>query len=153
MSDVTPEMVQQHLAQANEGSVVDTIPNATGRFGYDPTNPIPVHLPEGEYMYLVSLECPCRRPFMFHRVGSMDPGPDGHLIDKFELICRRHTCHLILYLDMYHPGPSTLLPEGLRRTVPKGQGVLTRVEPFPDGLQEAIAIALRKQRAKQIRTS
>lgn len=90
---------------------------------------------------------------MFHRVGSMDPGPDGHMIDQFELICRRHTCHLILYLDMYHPGPSTLLPDGLRRTVPKGQGVLTRVEPFPDGLQEAIAIALRKQRAKQIRTS
>ena len=155
LDDIHPtmEQVQAYLAQADVGERVDTIPGASGRFGYDPTNPIPVHHPEGEYDYLISLQSPCYRPFRFHRPGSLEPGPDGHHIDQIDLICRRGCCQITLYMDMYHPGPSALLPEGLRRGAPKGQGVLSYVEDFPARLPEAIAIAIQSARRRQIRSA
>jgi hypothetical protein len=148
----TPTIPRDHLAKTDATAQITLLPTVRGRFGYDPTNPIPVQGSEGAYLYLVALECSCHRPFMFHCI-SMDTGGDGMRVDCFELICRRQTCHILLYMGVDHPITSACLPEGLNRAAPKGQGVLTRVEPFPKGLPEAIARAFRAQRDQQTRTS
>ena len=120
------------------GSQVDTVPNAAGRFGYDQTNPIPVHKQHGELEYLAALRCECGGPFVFHRVGSFGHGPDGHIVDGYDLVCgtRRHRTQL--FMDMYHAGPSSLLPEGLTKGPPEGIGVPFMVRSFPDGLAEVM---------------
>ncbi len=120
------------------GPQVDTVPNASGRFGYDKSNPIPVHWPQGELDYLAGLQCECGVSFLFHRMGSFDQGPDGHLIDGYELICRNRKHRFKLFMDMYHAGPSSLLPEGLTKGPQEGVGVPVRVKDFPDGLPAAI---------------
>jgi hypothetical protein len=127
-------------------SQCDTLPNASGRFGYDPTNPIPVCLQKGELDYLACLRCECGEPFMFHRAGSCGAGPDGHTLDKYELICRSRRHHITLYMDMYHAGSSSLVPEGLTIGSPKGIGLPFGVEGFPDGLPQAIEAASKRRK-------
>ena len=124
----------------------DTIPEASGRFGYDKTNPVPVCLQEGEIDYLARLRCRCGEPFMFHRKGSFGRGPDGHTVDGYELVCRDRQHHITLYMDMYHAGPSLLVPEGLSTGTPEGIGLPFKVEDFPDGLPQAISAALSSKR-------
>ena len=116
-----------YFMTAEKSPQVEMVVGASGRFGYDPTNPIAVNGPQGQIDYLTCLECRCHHRFLFHRCGSMDPGPDGHIIDRFELVCTRQTCHIKLYMDMYHVAPTTLVPEGLGITKPRGKGVLSRV--------------------------
>ena len=103
------------LASA-KGPKVETVANAHGRFGYSKTNPVPVKDPKGEIDYLARLRCDCGEPFAFRRVGSFGKGPDSHFIDGYEMVCRAGRHNLVLYMDMYHSGPSDLVPEGLTRT-------------------------------------
>jgi hypothetical protein len=118
------------------GPQVDTIPQASGRFGYDRSNPVPVCGPPGELDYLARLRCEGGEPFLFHRLGSYDPGPDGHIVDGYELVCRKGQHRITLYLDMYHAGSSSLVPEGLSKGSRRGFGHGARVESFPEGLWE-----------------
>ena len=120
------------------GPQVDTVPNAAGRFGYDKTNPIPVHKQHGELGYLAGLRCECGEPFVFHRVGSFGRGPDGHTVDGYDLVCKTRGHRIKLFMDMYHAGPSSLVPEGLTKGPPEGTGVPFMVRDFPDGLAEAM---------------
>jgi len=46
---------------------------------------------------------------------SYGPGPDGHVVDGFELVCKTKKHQITLYVDMYHSGPSPLVPEKLRK--------------------------------------
>ena len=124
----------------------DTVPNASGRFGYDKTNPIPVCLQKGELDYLARLRCQCGEPFMFHRTGSFGSGPDGHTVDGYELACRSRRHRITLYMDMYHAGPSPLVPEGLTTGSPEGVGLPFAVEGFPDELPQAIRAATKRRR-------
>jgi hypothetical protein len=128
------------------GPQVDTVPNATGRFGYDHSNPIPVRQQDGELGYLETLQCACGEPFAFHRVGSFGSGPDEHIVDGYELICRNRTHRIMLYMDMYHAGPSSLLPEGLSRGTQRSFGLPFHVENFPEGLPAAIEALQRRLR-------
>jgi hypothetical protein len=95
------------------GPLCDTVPNARGEFGYVKSNPIPVFFPMGETDYLSRLRCSCGMPFDYRRVGSFGPGPDGHVVDGFELTCGTGNHEIVLYMDMYHSGPSSLVPKGL----------------------------------------
>jgi hypothetical protein len=128
-----PSEVRDALAV---GPHVDTIPHASGRFGYDTSNPIPVCMQSGQLDYLARLRCEGGEPFLFHRRGSCEPGPDGHIVDEYELVCKRGQHRIILYLDMYHAGSSALVPEGLSRGSRKGYGIPGRVQNFPEGLRE-----------------
>jgi len=93
----------------------DIIPGAEGRFGYDKTNPVPVYMDTGQKEYISKLLCPCGVSFDFERAGNVGKGADGHIIDEYELECRNKKHKIILYMDMYHQGESSLTPEGLRR--------------------------------------
>jgi hypothetical protein len=72
-------------------------------------------------------------------VGSFGHGPDGHIIDGYDLVCRTRRHRTRLFMDMYHAGPSSLLPEGLTKGPPEGIGVPFMVPDFPDGLAEVLS--------------
>lgn len=120
-----------------KGSKIDKVDNAHGRFGYSKTNPIPVDGQKGQIDYLASLRCKCNEHFAFHRVGSFGSGPDGHVVDGYEILCRKRKHNFVLYMDMYHSSQSELLPEGLTQGEPKGIGLPVYVENFPEGLADA----------------
>ena len=110
-----PGDVKQLMKQmVSLGPRCDNIPNARGEFGYDKFNPIPVQMPDCQAEYLDNLRCECGEPFQFRRVGNYGPGPDGHVVDGYELVCKTGKCQITLYIDMYHLGPSSLVPKKLR---------------------------------------
>jgi len=121
----------------SKGAKVNTVQNAHGRFGYSSTNPVPVEDQKGQIDYLACLRCPCGEPFAFHRIGSFGSGPDGHVIDGYEILCRTRKHKLVLFMDMYHSGPSDLVPDGLTRGEPEGIGLPFHVKRFPHGLADA----------------
>lgn len=113
----------------------DELPGATGRFGYDLTNPIPVNGPIGELSYLSKLRTNRGERLFFHRLGSMGQ------VDKFEAVDFSGQEWFILYLDMYHPRKTKLAPEGLYISKETSQltGFTSVVENFPHGIPEAKA--------------
>jgi len=104
--------------------------NPKGRFGYELSNPISA---DGG-TYCSKLYCPQGHPYWFHRLGSFGKRPDGHIIDKIELICFAGESHIFLFFDMYHD-LSTQLPDGLSFGSNRGIGdVHSRYLNFPEGL-------------------
>ena len=68
-----------------------------------------------------------------NRVG---PGSDHHTVDHVELQCFGES-RVALFFDMYHVGPSSLVPQGLSMGTEAGLGSTRgRVMPFPEGLDE-----------------
>jgi hypothetical protein len=125
-------MVHQWVKECN--ARCDHVSGAQGKFGYDRSNPIPA---DGN-LYCRRLRCPSGHPFWYHRVGSVGPGPDGHIVDRLHLVCFGRESEVILYFDMYHDGASSLVPDGLGwENGPAGRGTTAgMVDGFPDGLQD-----------------
>lgn len=115
------------------GEQCDEVPGASGRFGYQMSNPIPA---DGNW-YCRRLRCPNGHPFWYHRQGSVGSGPDRHIMDRMELLCFGGEHHVILYFDMYHPGASSKVPDGLTVGEPLGRGETRGFVPgFPQNLPE-----------------
>lgn len=90
------------------GEDCDQVSGATGEFGKNKNNPIPVNSSTGEIVYLNRL----RRKgvgFMFHRLGSTKNINNAD-IDVYELVAIDGSYWDVLYFDMYHPRRSTLAP-------------------------------------------
>jgi hypothetical protein len=98
------------------GPRVEVVSGATGRFGYDRTNPVPVSFVWGEQAYLEALRCGCGVGFSFKRAGSVGLGPDGHILDLYELVCANGVHHASPFFDMYHRGMTALIPDGMTRS-------------------------------------
>jgi hypothetical protein len=96
---------------------------ARDTFGYSPQDPILCGRPEGERVYLNSLQCPNGKAFQYRRIGPFegkcpdlethsDPQP-GCIVDKYELQCQCGEHRYVLFFDMYHF-------EGVVQPAPKG---------------------------------
>ena len=76
-------------------------------YGYSKDNAVKVGGPKGfsgpasERLYLRHLRDAQFRPFRFRRRGSFGSGPDGHVLDGYELTDYDGKTVLI-YIDMYH---------------------------------------------------
>ena len=115
------------------GEQRDEIDGAKGEFGYERTNPIPA---DGNW-YCRRLRCPAGHPYWYHRLGSVGPGPDHHMVDRVELQCFGGESRVELFFDMYHVEPSSFVPQGLSMGTVAGLGSTRgRVMPFPEGLDE-----------------
>ncbi len=110
------------MLSLGKGPRVDTIPHAQGPFGYSKSNPIPVDDQLGQLEYLACLRCQCKEPFDFHRVGNVGIGPDGHMVDKYELACKKSKHGHVLYLDMYHEGSRAWFLKGWVGESRRGRG-------------------------------
>lgn len=106
-NDLMPPNVRRSLMSGDD---CDTLPHAHGDFGRCPTNPIPVNGPIGEVLYLSHLRTVEGSPLMFHRLGTEDG--TAAPVDVYEVLSldRRH--RETLFLSMYHPRKSRLVPDG-----------------------------------------
>jgi hypothetical protein len=98
------------LENMRVGPPHDRLPEGEGPFGYAKSNPVP-----GDgYAYVKRLRCSDSQPFEIISRANVGDGPDGHFVDQFTIVCA-DTKHIVeLYVDMYHPGVSSLIPDGLR---------------------------------------
>jgi tetratricopeptide (TPR) repeat protein len=77
-------------------------------WGYTKDNPIKVGGPRGtsgpisQRMYLQHLRDSNFLAMRYRRLGSVGPGPDGHVVDLYELTGADGRTYR-LYMDMYHP--------------------------------------------------
>lgn len=129
-----PSKAQMHQWIEDSFAQCDRVEGASGRLGYQESNPIPA---DGNW-YCRRLRCPSGHPYWYQRLGSCGNSPDGHIMDRLHLLCFGRESELTLYFDMYHHGHSALIPEGLSfSTEPSGRGT-TRgiVANFPEGLNE-----------------
>lgn len=96
---------------------VDEFKNGVGPFGLSPANPIPVNGPTGESVYLNSLRSNSGARFLYHRLGSCLHPVSRHPIDIFELLATDGSQNICIFISMYHPRRSRLLPEGFKKSV------------------------------------
>lgn len=131
LHDVLNRTVSRFVGPERFGSApqMDTLPGATGSFGFEPTNPIP-----GDYVqYCAELRCPQGHPYSFKRRGSLGEGaPDQHIIDRVSLLCDGGEHSVDLFFDVYHAGTSAATPDGLGR----GAAVGKRLVGGPGPLRE-----------------
>jgi hypothetical protein len=97
------------------GAAIDSLPDATGEFGYCLSNPIPVNGSIGELAYLSKIETMHGQRLLFHRLGSIDSK------DVFECVAFDGSEWFILFADLYHPRRSRLTPKGFRFSKEFGQ--------------------------------
>lgn len=129
----------------------DRLPNATGRFGYDLTNPIPVNGVGGEIVYLNTLRARNGKGVLFHRLGSKETPVSPHPVDLYELVAVDASQWAQLYLAPYHQRRSRDVPEGFERkswsSLPDemramvhfpAMGMTSLVQDFPLGLPAAV---------------
>ena len=77
-------------------------------------NPVRAYLPAGEVAYLTRLECQNGSSLAAIRTGSVENGPYGHVLDRFEVKCPGTEVQII-YMDMYHPNAFEMEPvEGFK---------------------------------------
>lgn len=125
----------------------DQITGASGGFGNDAKNPIPVNGIRGEVKYLNRLRCQCGAGLIFHRAGSTTDENNDNTIDVYETVCMEGKHWDTLYLDMHYLRRSTLLPKSyyfsdfhpLFSKVAIGFGIHNKCNNFPFGVPELLA--------------
>jgi hypothetical protein len=132
------QLPEPFRSEVSRGVSCDELAGATGEFGRDPRNPIPVNGPLGELIYLSNLRTTNLAPVLFHRLGSLGR------VDVFETVSFDGSLWDILFLDLYHPRKSRHAPVGYQTSGNKGRaqlffGTNEFVEVFPDQLPDAIA--------------
>lgn len=137
---------------------VDELPNAQGRFGFDPRNPILANGPRGEVMYLERLQSPSGAKVLYHRRGQAKVTPiEGLPIDAFEVIAADGSMKSLLFFLMYSSQRSRKPPDGYqlrpwsklsdaeKTFVRLGAcGVTALVDPFPGALPQRVLEQLRQ---------
>ncbi|MEN6596058.1 MAG: hypothetical protein ABFC31_14020 [Clostridiaceae bacterium] len=93
--------------------VPNEVPGNQGRFGYDPSNPIPVAGIQGEYLYLSRLKMESGERLYYRHNGSCYAANSANEIDRFTLTNSVGTTVCELYMDKLHVGNSQKVPQGL----------------------------------------
>ena len=102
------------LMQAISISGSDEIPGATGRFGIDVTNPIPVRAVSGLEEYFSNLSRICNRVFSYDRLGSTSTNNIPKMIDIYEVEAQTYKKkYPNLYICWYVDRTSKKIPEGV----------------------------------------
>ena len=100
-----PDVVAHEIKR---GLACDVLPEATGQFGLEATNPIPVNGAIGELAYLSRLETSRGERLLFHRIGALGK------IDVFEAVTYSGSGWSVFFVDMYHPRRSRRAPTGFK---------------------------------------
>ena len=106
------EMDELILMQAISISGLDEIPGATGRFGLDVTNPIPVRAFSGLEEYFSHLSSISNKAFSYDRLGSISADNIPKMIDIYKIIDKTGKKYPDLYICWYVDSTSKKVPEG-----------------------------------------
>jgi hypothetical protein len=74
------------------------------------TNPVLCQGPPGEQEYLDRLRCSNGDAPAYERIGSFGDGPDGHVIDGYDVVCDENRA--TVFMDMYHEDHWETAPVG-----------------------------------------
>ncbi|OJJ21245.1 hypothetical protein BKI52_11815 [marine bacterium AO1-C] len=113
-SQLLTGLVMKGIADNPQAGHYDEIPEGTGRFGWDVTNPIPVNGIPANEMYLRKLETDDGRMITWQRRGSHSSPNIGGMIDKYEIFSGKKKSIGFLYISPYHKKLSQKVPEGFR---------------------------------------
>ena len=98
------------------GGVDPKLSSADPEYGYSQKKPVKVgNGPSGERAYFSTLLDEAGQPVKFSRLGSYGPGPDGNILDGYEVKTSTGRT-LTIYIDMYHAKNDPrqqLAPKGL----------------------------------------
>jgi hypothetical protein len=125
------------------GENCDYVKGSYGEFGKTFTNPIPVNGPNGALIYLNNLKDIDDNVIFYHRLTSIKKINSDEAIDVYEIVGAKGNLWDILYLDMYHPRNSELLPKGyilgkfheIFSRYPYGLGANKFISHFPNKME------------------
>ncbi len=119
--------------EMRSGGSCDEIIGATGEFGRNPHNPIPVNGPIGELIYLSQLEYQ-KSSIIGHRLGSFRKK------DVYEVVTLDGSKWDLLFFDPYHLRKSKRLPSGYTRSTSQPFLLATNyfLPDFPGGIQAGL---------------
>lgn len=126
------------------GPDVDELPDASGEFGRDPDNPIPVNGAFGEQLYLSLLVTEGAGRELFHRRLGMKTGRLGP-VAVHETVSADGEKWDILYFSTFHPRKSRKTPagyvfdEGDDAAMLLVRGSMRRVKNFPHGVKAQVS--------------
>ncbi len=125
-------------SKVRNGADCDQLAGATGEFGRDPRNAVPVNGPLGAIVYLSNLRTADSQPIMFHRLGAISN------VDIYETVSIDGAIWDILFFHQYHPRKSRNIPSGYRMVTGAERnkillGTNEFLRDFPDHLSDAIA--------------
>lgn len=92
----------------------DEIPGAIGRFGLDPTNPIPIHGIPNSRIYLEHLLQADDSLIRFTRKGSIHVDSINFPVDEYHIYDQVGKFITSLYISAYHKRCSEKAPEGFQ---------------------------------------
>ncbi len=117
LSMMPKEMANMLLAEIRnnpQACKLDEIPQGTGKFGWDKTNPIPVYgVPENE-KYLSKLRLSNGDRIRWRRIKSLAISSINNPIDEYEIFNMKGDTIGILYISPYHLKTSSKAPEGFK---------------------------------------
>lgn len=103
----------QSILENPQATDQDEIPGATGRFGYDPSNPIPIHGVPNAKFYLNNLRLPDGQPITYQREGSTSHESIQLPIDQYLIFGPDDEELGRIYISPYHKKCSKKAPDGL----------------------------------------
>lgn len=106
------ELYLKDIVENTQATDQDEIPGAIGRFGYDQTNPIPIHGIPNAKIYLSNLCLPNGHSIQFTRIGSSWESAINLPIDSYQIYDGEGKEIAILYISPYHLKCAEKTPEG-----------------------------------------
>jgi hypothetical protein len=101
-----------------DGCTSDEMPEGTGEFGLEPTNPIPVNTVQGSILYLGGLRAPDGTRVNNERLGSLKVDNIQKPIDKYLISHEDGSEIAIIYISPYQAKNSKKAPKGLEQVSP-----------------------------------
>lgn len=105
------ELYLESIKNNPQATELDEIPGAEGRFGLDPSNPIPIHGIPNARIYLDNLYYN-GRPLFHQRIGSLQIPEINLPIDEYELYDLEEKFICNVFISPYHRKCSAKSPEG-----------------------------------------
>jgi hypothetical protein len=106
------DLFLKDIVENTQATDQDEIPGAMGRFGFDQTNPIPIHGIPNAKIYLSNLCFSDGHPIQFSRIGSIWESTINLPIDAYQIYDGEGKEIAILYISPYHLKCTEKTPAG-----------------------------------------
>jgi|GEM_PF-1251106 len=114
--DALALQIQASMGIQADNAATDEVAGATGRFGYDITNPIPVNGIDMIDDYFSTLRLINGELFSYTRKGSVKADSLPFPVDRYEIYNSESMAIATLYVYAYHAAMTGKVPDGFRKT-------------------------------------
>lgn len=110
--DELSDYMVNEILENPQATVNDKITGGVGKYGLDPTNPIPIFGIPNNQIYLNRLRLIDEKEISWRRVGSIVVKDINYPVDEYEVFDISGDRITTLYLSSYHLRTSCKAPEG-----------------------------------------